>query len=169
MEWSMKDYKVKILAEDSVEEIEKLCRQNKLYYQYCPPMVTRESIIRDLHALPPNTMENDKFYLGFYKEGELMALLDLILNYPKAKTAFIGFFMVAGNAQGKGVGTGLIQGIEQGLQEKGFKRIRLCYVKDNPQAKSFWQKNGFRELDIEIKQELYTVRVLEKEYELSNL
>lgn len=165
----MKDYKVKILAEDSVEEIENLCRQNKLYYQYCPPMVTRESILRALYALPPNTMEKDKFYLGFYKGEELIALLDLILNYPKAKTAFIGFFMVARNAQGKGVGTGLIQGIEQGLQEKRFKRIRLCYVKDNPQAKSFWWKNGFRELDIEIKQELYTVRVLEKEYELSNL
>lgn len=66
------------------------------------------------------------------------------------------------SVQGKGIGSEIFQEIERGLQAKNFKRIRLGYVKDNPQAKAFWYKNGFLELGIELKQELYTIRVLEK-------
>lgn len=162
MKWILETYKVKPITEDEVEEVEELCSQNKLYYQHCPPMATRESIISDLHNLPPKKTEEDKFYLGFYLNHKLVAVLDLILNYPKEGTAFVGFFMLDISVQGKGIGSEIFQEIERGLQEKGFKRIRLGYVKDNPQAKAFWYKNGFLELGIELKQELYTIRVLEK-------
>ena len=36
----------------------------------------------------------DKYYLGFFAGDELVAVMDLILNYPKADIAFIGFFMM---------------------------------------------------------------------------
>lgn len=46
-------YRVKQLTEKDVEEIYQLCKENPLYYKYCPPLVTRESILEDLKVLPP--------------------------------------------------------------------------------------------------------------------
>ena len=32
---------------------------------------------------------NDKYYIGFFKRDKLIAVMDLIMDYPKKKTAFI--------------------------------------------------------------------------------
>ena len=45
-------YIVQIMGESDVERIYELCRKNSLYYQYCPPLVSEESIICDMNALP---------------------------------------------------------------------------------------------------------------------
>ena len=43
-------YDVRRLTKDNLEEIYGLCRGNPLYYSYCPPFVTRESIKEDFSA-----------------------------------------------------------------------------------------------------------------------
>jgi len=57
-------------------------RKNSLYYQYCLPPVTRQSILVDMEALHPNKKMFDKYYIGYYKGGELIAIMDLIMAYP---------------------------------------------------------------------------------------
>ncbi len=42
-----------------------LCSRNQLYYQYCPPFVSRELILEEMNALPENTSRKDKYYCGF--------------------------------------------------------------------------------------------------------
>lgn len=44
-------YKVKKLAEAEVAEVYALCKENPLYYSYCPPFVTPDSIRADMAAL----------------------------------------------------------------------------------------------------------------------
>ena len=63
--------------------------KNSIYYQYHPPLVTRESILEDMDALPPGKTLNDKYYIGFFKRDKLIAVMELVMNYPKKKTAFI--------------------------------------------------------------------------------
>lgn len=46
-------YTVKELTENDIDVIYELELGNPLYYQYCPPAVTRESILEDMEALPP--------------------------------------------------------------------------------------------------------------------
>jgi GNAT superfamily N-acetyltransferase len=52
------------------------------------------SIRADMAALPPRKAVEDKYYLGFYEEDRLIAVMDLILGFPKEETAFVGFFMM---------------------------------------------------------------------------
>lgn len=157
-----KQYRVRKLTNADVAEVYNLCKKNPLYYQYCPPFVTEDSIRADMAALPPNKTPEDKYYVGFSDGDTLVAVLDLILKYPKEETAFIGFFMMNRKYQGRGIGTALMKEVYAYLKSCGFLFVRLCFAKGNPQSEHFWLKNGFERTGVEVQNEGYTVVVLEK-------
>ena len=59
-------YKVKKMVEEDAAIIFNLLSGNPLYFEYCPPKPSIESVLNDLRALPPGKNLNDKFYLGFF-------------------------------------------------------------------------------------------------------
>ena len=137
-------FHVKRLSEEHVEEIFSLCKKNELFYQYHPPVATRESIIDDLNALPPNKEMKDKYFLGFYQENSLAAVMDLIVDFPEEKVAYLGFFMVEIELQGRGIGTEVISDCMEYLKELGYQKVRLAIDEGNPQSQAFWTKNLFQ-------------------------
>ncbi len=155
-------YRVCKLSENDIDSVLELCLGNPLFYQHCPPAATKESIAKDMVALPPRKTPDDKYYLGIYDGEKLIAVMDLILKYPDEKTAFIGFFMVSAECQKQGVGTALIKEIVDCLFENGYEFTRLGYVKGNPQSRAFWLKNGFSETGVETNTEDYTIVVLQR-------
>lgn len=155
-------YEVKKILDRDIPEVLNLCAGNPLYYKHCPPSVSIEQIRADLMALPPNKTYEDKHYVGFYSNKELIAVMDLICRYPNDETVFIGFFMTNKKIQGSGIGTNIITECLQSLKLMGYKRVRLGYVKDNPQPKKFWEKNNFKLTGVEDIQKNYTVVVMEK-------
>lgn len=156
-------YDVQRLNEADIEAVYEVMRGNPMFFRYCPPMATHQSILEDMKALPPRTTYEDKYYIGFYKDGVLTAVMDLILNFPNRETAFIGFFMMNADFQGRGIGTEIFRECCAGLKEEGYRYIRLGFVKGNPQSEAFWTKNGFERTGVEAVQERYTVVVLQKE------
>lgn len=136
-------YEVRKLNKDDIPKIYDLCKKNSLYYEYCPPMVTEKSIADDLTAFPPNTGIENKYYVGFFDSGKMIAVMDLIDGYPEEKIAFIGFFMTDVSVQNQGIGSAIIAELAVYLKSMGFQAIRLAWVKGNPQAEHFWIKNGF--------------------------
>jgi len=157
-----KQYGVKQLTDTDVAAVVALCKENPMYYQYCPPFVTEDSIRADMKALPPRKNMEDKYYLGFYEGESLVAVMDLILGFPNEETAFVGFFMMNKAYQGKGTGTALMAEVYECLKECGFFFVRLCFAKGNPQSEHFWMKNGFVPTGVEAQNEGYTAVVLEK-------
>lgn len=114
-----KIFHVRKLDKDDVELIYNLSCKNHIFYQYHPPFVTRESILDDMEALPPGTSYEDKFYVGFFENESLVAIMDLILDYPAKEIAMY-------------------------LKSLGYKKIRLGVDKGNPQSYPFWSKNNFK-------------------------
>ena len=106
-------------------------------------MVTVESIIEDMEALPPNKGYEDKHYVGFFREDTLVAVMDLIAHYPQPGTALLGFFAMNSSLQGQGIGTAIITESIACLVQLGFEKVRLGIDRGNPQSKAFWLKNGF--------------------------
>lgn len=158
-----KRYMVKQLEEQDIPAIFRLCCENPLYYRYCPPFVSEQSIRDDMNALPTGKEVADKYYAGYYDGGKLIAVLDLILAYPDKETAFIGFFMTDVSVQGKGIGSGIIGELCAYLAGNGFARVRLGWVRGNPQAEHFWHKNGFAETGAVYETERYAVIVAQRE------
>lgn len=155
-------YNVRRLHEADVSDIYLLCRENSLYYRYCPPLVTKQSILEDMKALPPNKEMADKYYIGYYRGEELIAVMDFIRAYPDEQTAFIGFFMTAASIQNTGVGSSMIDELCCYLKDIGLSCVRLGWVKGNPQAEHFWHKNGFTETGISYDTDNYTVIVAQR-------
>ena len=136
-------FTVRRMGDPDVEEILHLCQGNTLFYQYCQASLTREQILNDLHITPPDTDISRKYYVGFYQDDDLVAVMDLIDGYPEDDIAFIGFFMMDASFQGKGIGSMIIGDVAGYQKESGTRAIRLGIDKDNPQSNSFWKKNGF--------------------------
>lgn len=155
-------YQVRRLTEGDIDAIYALSVGNPMFFQYCPPFVTKASILEDMKALPPKMTYDDKYYVGFFQNGDLIAILDLILNYPNADTAFIGLFMVDRAIQGKGIGSQIMGSLSGYLRALGYSRIRLAFAKGNPQSEAFWKKNGFSATGMESKEKTFTAVILEK-------
>ena len=145
-----KRYSIRRLDDSDADSILELCRGNTQYYLYCQAEPSREQILSDLHITPPGIDPSDKYYIGFYREETLTAVMDLIDGYPEPETAYIGFFMMNKDLQGQGTGTAIIRETSAYLKAAGKTGIRLAIDKGNPQSTRFWKKNGFiviREVD----------------------
>ena len=155
-------YLVRRLTAEDIDKIYNLCKNNTLYYKYCPPFVTKSSITGDMKALPPHKEAVDKYYLGFFDAEKLIAVMDFIFAYPDNKTAFIGFFMTDITVQGRGVGSEIIRELCLYLKSVGLDAVRLGWVRGNPQAEHFWHKNGFTETGVTYDTGGYTVIVAQR-------
>ena len=138
-----KKYDVRKLQKNDIDQIYNLCIKNHLYYQYCPPYVTKKSIESDMMTLPDNVDIKDKYYVGYFKNEKLIAVLDLIDGYPKKDIVFIGFFMMDINVQKSGMGSVIVKELIDYLTTLEYKEVRLGWINGNLQAEHFWIKNGF--------------------------
>ncbi|WP_229028490.1 hypothetical protein [Anaerococcus vaginalis] len=86
-----KTYNVEKLTENDIETIYRLCQGNKLYYRYCQAEISREQILRDLYLRPEGVHEDDKYYLGFFKDELLVAVLDILKAIQTKKSVLLAF------------------------------------------------------------------------------
>ena len=139
-----KKYEVRKLGDSDAESILNLCSGNAQFYRYCEAEPTIEQVLNDLHIAPPNVSMSDKYYVGFYEDKTLVAVMDLIDGYPNADIAYIGFFMMDMTYQGNEIGTAIISEVIDYLRSIGKTAVRLAIDKGNPQSTHFWKKNGFK-------------------------
>ena len=158
-----KQYTVRKLTADDAEQVCALEAGNPLYFEFCPPAATVDSVLEDMQALPPDMTYDDKFYIGFFQNEQLVAVMDLILHYPDADTAFVGFFMMDQACQGKGIGSSIVGDTMHFLNEAGFIRVRLGVMKGNEQSRHFWLKNKFLPTGEEADHGLGVVAVMQKQ------
>ena len=156
-----KKYKVRKMEDSDAESILNLCSGNAQFYRYCEAKPTIEQVLDDMHITPPNISMSDKYYVGFYEDKTLVAVMDLIDGYPDAEIAYIGFFMMNPIYQGNQIGTAIISEVIDYLRSIGKKAVRLAIDKGNPQSTHFWKKNGFTVIR-DVLQEEGTVLVAEK-------
>lgn len=93
-------------------------------------------------ALPPGKGPEDKYFLGLFQGERLTAVMDLILGYPEADSAWMGWFILSPACQGRGVGSSILRDVEAALRAAGFRELRLAVDRGNPQSWAFWTKNG---------------------------
>lgn len=155
-------YSVRRLLPADAEMVCKVLKNNTIFYEYHPPMVTVQSVLEDMEALPPHKGYEDKHYIGFFGEDTLVAVMDLIEHYPHQGTALLGFFAMNSNFQSQGIGTAIISDSIAYLTQVDFQKVRLGIDKGNPQSKAFWLKNGFAFTGEEYESDGSTILVMER-------
>jgi len=156
-------YMVKQILEEDMGDVYSLCKGNPIYYKYMKSEPTIENMKEDLTVLPPGKAIDDKYFVGFYKENQLIAIMDLIIEYPNDNTVFIGLFMLNKEYQGLGIGTKIINDTLNFLKKEGCGCARLGFVKGNLQSQNFWTKNKFIHTGIDVEKENYTVVVMQRD------
>ena len=73
---------------------------------------------------------SDKYYVGFYEDKTLVAVMDLIDGYPNADTAYIGFFMMDPTYQGKQIGTAIISEVTDYLRSIGKTAVQIKKIRN---------------------------------------
>ena len=138
-----KKFVVRKMKKEDAKMIYDMTSRNLQYYDYCGKQNTLEDIYSDLELTPPGITLKDKYYVGYFSDEELVAVMDLIDGFPDKETAYIGFFMMNIDYQGKSIGTQIISELFEYLKKMDFKKVRLGIDKDNPQSTHFWKKQGF--------------------------
>lgn len=156
-------YRVRRLTEADLSDLLELAEGNPTYYQYMHEEPTLEGLRADLTKLPPRTTMEDKYFLGYFRDGRLRAALDLILHFPNQETAFVGWFILRRDLQGRGVGTAIISDLLSLLKDQGFRFVRLGRVKGNPESEAFWAKNRFTPTGVETDGGGYTIVIMQRE------
>lgn len=157
-----KNYDVRKLNIDDAQMIYSFCKRNTQYYEYCGKEISIELIENDLEITPPGIPIEQKYYIGFFDNSKLVAIMDLIEGYPDCDYAYIGFFMMNYELQGRGIGSIIISEALEYLHEQSFQKAQLGIDKNNPQSNHFWRKNGF-EVIREVEMEEGIILVAEKQ------
>ena len=116
-----------------------------------------ESFWENLAALPPGKGYKDKYYIGFFDGGRLIAEADLIAGYPDGETAYIGLFMLDKTRQGAGEGSRLAREIFRFFKESGYLKVKIGVIEGSEKAAAFWKKNGFAFTGERVRKEGYAI------------
>ncbi len=151
------EYTVRRISEDDIADVYKLCKTNQKYYEYIHEVPTVESLTEVISMLPDGVNISEKYFVGFYDKNKLVAVMDLITAYPEKDDAFIGWFMVDGELQRKGIGSRIFADVRAAMRAQGYDYLSLGCVKENKEAKAFWKAQGFAPTGEEIDNGEYVV------------
>ena len=97
-----------------------------------------------IHERPKNKSAADKLPIGiFNSQGSLIAVLDVIKNYPHTGSWYIGLLMLPPLHRSKNLGSNIFQSFENTIRSLHGKEINLIVQEKNPKARKFWEKHGF--------------------------
>lgn len=141
------DYKIKKITEEDYENLYNLELSNIDYY-LCTQgrAVTYEETVQDTVNLPPNTTRDQKFFVCFYDNEKLVAVMDYIEHYPSEEIVWIGLFMIDNSVKRKKLGTKIITEFINSLKKNDICKLQLGCAEANYVGLNFWKSFGMYEL-----------------------
>ena len=138
-------YRVRKITEADISSVYRLAKSNRRYYRYLGRIPTRESLTEIISEVPEGVSPVCKHFVGFCNEDDvLIAVMDLITGYPESDDAFIGWLMVDGEMQGRGIGSGIFADVRAAMKAAGYDYMSLAVIKKNEEALKFWKEQGFK-------------------------
>ncbi|HLP27076.1 MAG TPA: GNAT family N-acetyltransferase [Candidatus Didemnitutus sp.] len=99
-----------------------------------------------LKNVPPDTAGEDKIVLGMFDStGLLVAVCDLLRNYPLPREWWIGLLMIDPNHRGTGLGSQIIADVIAMAGAENATALWVAPLEQNPNAQRFWERHGFVE------------------------
>ena len=158
------EYKVKRITRSDISDVYDLAKANTKYYSYMNTEPSPDSLTEVISEVPDGAGETDKFFVGFYdKDDKLTAVMDLITGYPEKDDAFIGWFMVDAELQGKGIGSQIFADVRAAMKAQNYDKLSLECASCNEEAIDFWSSQGFEITGKEKNRGDYTAVTMEKD------
>ncbi|MBS4535329.1 GNAT family N-acetyltransferase [Clostridium sp. D2Q-14] len=135
---------VRKIDENNIEDAFKLMQSNTYFYSRTQShILTLDECREDITALPPKVDLEQKFFMGFYKGDDMIAVLDYVEGYPNENVLYLGFFMLHMDKHEKGIGRQIINTFIKTTKNNNFAEIKLACYETNEIGYLFWSKMGF--------------------------
>lgn len=92
---------------------------------------------------PPGVDSARKHVLGFWREGRLVGMMDLIEGFPADDEWYVGLLVLLPSERNRGGGRAIWTAVEIRVREAGCSVVRLVVQEQNPRAAHFWTSLGF--------------------------
>ena len=156
-------YDVRRLSEGDISDVFALMRGNRRYWRALGVHPKRSRLTEVISQAPEGVGDEGQYLLGFYgDDGELVAVLDLITGYPASNGAFIGWFMVEADLQGRGIGSDIFADVRASMKAQGYDHMEVRCPKASEPGVEFWESQGFA-VTAEIEGERYPVLRMERD------
>lgn len=145
---SNQNYSIKALHVKDEEIVQHLCEKCLDYFEVVegglPGKEAGHAILNDL---PPDKSYSDKHVFGCFNEGgTLIAIVDIVSDYPSKGEWIIGLLMIDIAERGKGLGKTLHEYAKDYALMYGANKLRIGVVEENRKAYSFWSSLGYHEI-----------------------
>jgi len=138
------EYQISPITHQNFERIFDVYDSNQDFFMLTQGnKVTMENSLSDIDALPPNCEIEQKLYFGIFQNGDAVGICDLILNYPKQTSFWIGLLLVNSKLHGKKIGGKLVNAILDSAKLNGYMSAQLGVIDANIKAIAFWERHGF--------------------------
>jgi GNAT superfamily N-acetyltransferase len=142
------NYFIRILHVEDEKILQHLCERCIDYYEIIEGRLPeKDSGYEILKDLPPGWDPKDKRVFGCFNEHDsLIAVIDLLADYPVKSEWIIGLLMINPSERGKGLGKLLHEFIKDYVLKHKADKLRIGVVEDNTTATSFWKSLGYHEI-----------------------
>ena len=142
------DYFIKLLGTEDEEIVQHLCERCIDYYEIVEgSLPEKDAGLEILNDLPPGWESKDKHVFGCFNEHNLLiAVIDIIADYPHKGEWIIGLLMIDPKERGKGLGRVLHEFIKDYVLMYKADKLRIGVVQENTNATGFWKSLGYDEI-----------------------
>ena len=141
----VRDYSATHLQSEDSAVLQELLENCADYFDMVyglPPAASEAQVL--LTETPPAKNPEDKFLVGLWDPGQkLIAVLDVVRDYPVLAEWFVGLLLVDPSYRQQGIGCKMYKAFEQWAIQRGAQYIGLGVVEQNKRAYDFWQRLGF--------------------------
>lgn len=103
--------------------------------------VTRREAIQDLDDVPLNATADQKTYLGVFERGQLVLLVDLIVDYPLPSLVWLGLWLPDAQLTADRQAA-LYQSLVETLKAADAVQLQLSVFMGDRTAPAFWEGQG---------------------------
>ena len=141
------DFKIKKIEKEDYDNLYNLELSNLDFFLCTQGRAnTYEESVKDTVNLPPNTTQDQKFFICFYDNDKLIAIMDYIEHYPCKGIVWIGLFMIDNAIKRKKLGTKIITEFIKALKKNGIHKLQLGCADTNNVGLHFWKSFDMYEL-----------------------
>ena len=142
------------LRNDDAKMLDEFIIANRDFFETLTPNWATEYTGENILASPTGIKQTDRHLWGIFDGEKLIAIIDLIANFPSQKTWSLGQFIIDKNYRLKGIGIYLYDRVQTYiLLNSDCGSIRITVPTSNTVAMQFWKRNGFESVRL-IKQEV---------------
>jgi ribosomal protein S18 acetylase RimI-like enzyme len=138
-------FEVRTITQDDLEAVLDVYRQCKDFLALGPkPTASMQMVLEDIHI----SQRAEGVFCGIFAEdGAMIGVVDFVPNNFEGDPyiAFFSLLMIAPCFRNQGIGTTIVELIENEIRKDGQVTAILSAVQaNNPKGLRFWQKNGYR-------------------------